>query len=142
MVTETSPDFASRCIMKVIGAPYSHACIIYDDLVYHCIGRGVCVQNLKEGLHNSFICGEKEVELKCDESTFLAFIEGARGKDYSESQLIGFLMPKWFRRYFTDGRSEIICSEFVAWVLVTFTDIKFKQDIDFITPKELFEAIP
>ena len=140
MVAETKPDFVSRQIMERIGAPYSHAAIIYKDLVYHCIERGVCVQNLADGLHHSKIVVSKEVELNCTEDAFFAFMQGALDKDYSELQLVGFIFPK-MAKYVADGRSELICSEFVAWVLVELAGYKFSEELDFVDPRELFESL-
>lgn len=147
VVAEIKPDFVSSQIMRWMKAPYSHAAIIYNNMVYHCIEQGVCVQSLEDGLHDSVIVGSKEIELKCNEETFLAFIEGAKDKDYSETNLIGIALKKLgfgksFYKYFSDGRSELFCDEFVAWTIETLSDFKFGKDLDLMDVKEMFEALP
>jgi hypothetical protein len=140
VVAELNPDFVSSQIMKRIGAPYSHAIIIYKNKIYHAIEQGVCISSMEEGLLDSKIVDEKDIELDCTEEEFFSFIEGAVGKNYSEIQLLGFIFPS-LKGLVANGRSALICSEFVAWVLEKFAGYKWNEDLDFVDPRELFESI-
>jgi hypothetical protein len=141
-MSEKDPDWISRMIMKREKVPYSHIAIEFEGDIYHAVGEGVCVDNYKEYMEAHTEQGRKVVQLKCIKATFLGYIEGSKGKDYSETQWIGFMFP-WFRRWFDDNKSEVICSEFVARILARYTDIDFDyQNLDFLTPKQVFEMIP
>ena len=39
---EKKPDTLSKIIMKRLDCDYSHVGIIFDDVIYHAVGEGVC----------------------------------------------------------------------------------------------------
>lgn len=141
-MAEIDPDWATRLLMWWSKVPYSHIAIEFEGDIYHAVGEGVSVHNYKEYMESHREMGRKRIMLKCTKATFLAYVEGAKGKDYSETQLIGFIFP-WWRRFFSDGKREVICSEFVSRILARYTDIDYTGiNLDYLTPKEAWEKIP
>ena len=140
MIGEKIPDFFSRVIMNRLKINYSHAAILYKDTIYHAIKQGVLAEKLSDLPKNDVIVHEKEIELKVSEDYFLGFMAGVVGTDYSETQLLGFLFDG-IRSKVTDGRTELICSEFVAWVLQEMSDYKFDENLDFVDPKDLWTML-
>ena len=146
VMREIRPDFVSRAIMAWTGVPYSHIAICYNqegtDYLFHAYGKGVCLDRLDTYLQDHQIVGRKPVTLACDPESFLGYVSGAVGKDYSEAQFLGFIFPyKWIMKLVGDGERELVCSELVARVLTKFSNYTFAEDLDFLDPREVWEAI-
>jgi hypothetical protein len=144
---ETYPDIVSMMIMWGNRAFYSHIAICYADaegteMVFHATGEGVSTLTLEDMLVDHVIVERKTIRLRCSEEAFYGYVAGAVGKDYSESQFAGFIFPyRWIAWIVGDGEREMICSELIARVLKRFAGYKFDRDLDFISPKEIWELI-
>jgi hypothetical protein len=137
---EKEPDFVSKSIMWVMKTDYSHVFFIHEGNIYHSIGLGVCKQDLESYLEDHIIVKEFEVELACSKEVFEAFVAGEDGKDYSQSQYIGFIFPM-FQSFFDNNNEKRICSEFVAVVLQKYGDVVLSKDADFTSPKDVYDIL-
>ena len=140
VTAEINPDDKSKIIMKRLGKGYSHILIEYKENIYHCTGEGVHKDSLSEFLKTHKIVGSKIVELNINDCCFEWFVKGNLDKEYSEGQFVGIVFPH-LEKFVKDGRQELICSEFVAWVLELMAGYKFNEELDFIDPVECFEFI-
>jgi hypothetical protein len=146
IMREIRPDLVSRAIMAWTGVPYSHIAIGYsvdgEDYLFHAYGRGVCCDRMDTYMQDHQAMGRKIVKLKCSLEEFRAYVNGAVGKDYSESQFLGFIFPyKWVLKLVGDGEKELVCSELVARVLHRYAGYEFHEDMDWLDPKEVWEAV-
>lgn len=148
LTREINPDFVSKAIMRFTGKDSSHILIEYhcpvDDQmkVFQATGEGVNVKPSDEYFKTHHKMMTIHLDLNCTPGEFASYIDGALGKDYSESQYVGFIFPyKWIQKIVGDGEKEMICSELVARVVEKFTDIRFSIPLDFITPHECFMHI-
>lgn len=140
---ETEPDLVSKGIMKFMGTNYSHVFFVLDDIIYHAVGEGVTSVPLAEYLKDHIIVAEKDVDIFMTEGEFLTYMKGANGKEYSNSQYLGFIF-KPLKRFFRNKDKKMICSELVATVLNYYgTDesVPYFPDPDFISPKDIYVAI-
>lgn len=138
---EIKPDFISRMIMKFLRSNYSHVMLGYEDIIYHATGKGVHSQTRKE-----FLAQGKEVvysfliDLPLSPSELKSYMRGAEGKEYSNSQYLGFLFPA-LQRYVANGKSKQICSELVCDVLAEFGNYEFPKMHDFMSPRDVYEFL-
>lgn len=142
---EKEPDFVSRQIMKYMGAPYSHIFFIHKGKHIGVDGKGVNVVDMDFFLKDHMIMGSEFIDLEWSEEYFLGWVEGNKGKEYSESQYLGFIFDG-VKSLFSDGSKELICSEFVARALDYSSPrvldyLRFGWDFDYVSPKELWEAV-
>ncbi|MFV8250264.1 hypothetical protein [Bdellovibrio bacteriovorus] len=114
-----------------------------NEFVFHAVGHGVEVIPLSEFLKDRDILVQFDFETTRDQDLKLdGFIHGSKGDEYSQSQLLGIVLAKWFKAegaFFSNGTDKYICSELVA---VTFAYIfgKFKDlNKDLVTPRELHD---
>lgn len=138
---EKNPDFVSRMIMRWMGRPYSHIFIIHQNKLIHSTGKGVHNTWLDEFMVDHDIMIKRRVPIGSGKTVayFKGFVAGCSGKEYSESQYIGFLFP-FLRRFFRNGREKTICSEFVANVLNNCCGYDIRN-IDFVSPKDVMEYV-
>jgi hypothetical protein len=142
---EKNPDFKSRAIMQATGWDCSHVGIIYGGFkIWHATGIGL---HSLEGekfdefmrLHNL----PHRFALPVRNSDYArGYCRGNEGKDYSESQLVGFKVPG-LRDGLGDGEAELICSEFVIRFANEFDILNLHCDLDpdFIDPKTCMEIM-
>ena len=137
---ELKPDFISRSIMKFLKTDYSHVFLIHDGIIYHSDGRGVNKIHLEYYKKTHKLVYEFPLEISLTEKEFEAYMKGAQGKEYSESQYLGFLfdfMKKWVR----NGEEKMICSELVAQVLQDFGGFTLPKEADFMSPKDVYNLL-
>ena len=147
---EIKPDFVSRMIMWWLKCDYSHIGIGLVDqdnelhTIYHSVGEGFSTLSVKDFLsHGKKIVGVKHIPVKNPDQA-LGFLDGMMGKDYSEMQYIGFMLP-WLKKLVDNGEGELVCSEAATLFVQKYMvdgEIKFKDfNADFTSPKDLWEAI-
>lgn len=142
---EIKPDYKSAAIMWFTKAPYSHAGILVDNTIFHATRIGVHETPYDEFLKThtipylfgvtSFIPNPNQAYGWC---------KGNVGKDYSESELWAIVLKPLRRfKFFADGKSEMICSEFAARFLNECSTVPVfqKADIDFISPVDFTDAM-
>jgi hypothetical protein len=146
---ELEPDFLSRSIMQALDCKWSHNGIIYcvDDndsgTIVHSIGKGVCEEPVREFLiSHKFVHFINVTSLINDHGFAKGWLKGSIGKDYSESQYLGFLFPR-IKKLVSDGKAEMICSEFAARFMCECTSFKGfdEANCDFIDPKIFIETL-
>lgn len=139
---EKVPDFVSLAIMRFLRWPASHIFLVYDDVMYHAVGEGVRSDDFREFCKDHHITDRVEVDLKCTPLEFASWFQEHQGIEYSDSQYLGFMVP-FVRFLVRNGRKKAICSEFVSWAMIDFTDMDkaLFEDADFKNPKEVLEAI-
>ena len=141
---ETEPDFVSRAIMKKLKCDYSHIGVAFNgSSLYHATGKGVHLLTRGEFLKDHKMVHEIPITKFVHNFSYArGWCEGNVGKDYSESQFIGFMFPA-LKKFFGDGRKEVICSEFVARFIDECTEIDIFDEIDcdYVSPKELIEML-
>ena len=137
---EYKPDLVSKGIMLFLGTDYSHTFFVLNDVSFHSTGKGVHTVPLSDYLHDHVLVKEFEVESSQTEAEFLAFMAGSMGKDYGESQYIGFLFPS-LQKLVMNGPAKTICSEIVARYLADYCGYKLPKDADFMSPKDDYELL-
>lgn len=136
---ETKPDLISRIIMKFMKADFSHSMIIDGEDIWHAVGGGVEKVGFEEFMVNHEIPEMIRVPLTVPREEMISYLKSRMGKDYSELQLFGFLIPS-LRMFLRNGTDKTICSEFVSRFLNHCCDYEIK-DCDFISPKRLIQIV-
>ena len=136
---ERKPDILSRLIMWFTKANYSHILIIKDSIVYHAVGSGTCSVHLTDFLKKRELVHVQKVGLSVTEDFFMGYVTGADGKDYSESQYLGFLFRP-IRKFVRNKKERTICSEYAARILNLCCGFNFKNT-DFLSPKDVMEEV-
>jgi hypothetical protein len=146
--------FLSTLIRWADQAPFSHVFIRWNsaylerDVIYQASGSAV---NFQEGKRFDAI---NETLYKFDillsDSTrkrVMQFAMDQAGAPYSLKQLLGLSISKLSKLIgfkilnpFKDGRSHYICCELVAEILAEL-GYKMPEDLDDITPKDVFEFL-
>lgn len=137
---EYKPDLVSKLIQKYLKTDYSHTFFVLNDTSFHSTGKGVHEVPLSDYLQTHVLVMEFEVESNQTESEFLSFMAGSMGKDYGESQYIGFLFP-FLQKYLDNNNSKTICSEIVATYLADYCGYKLPKDADFMSPRDVYELL-
>lgn len=137
---ELEPDLVSKGIMWWLGTNYSHVFFILNEHIYHCDGEGVNRIKLEDYKVTHKLVSEFEVELFMTEKEFEAYMTGANGKEYSESQYLGFLHAR-FQKWVGNGDKKMICSELVAEVLAKYGKFFLPKPADFMSPKDVHELL-
>jgi hypothetical protein len=140
VMAEHTPDTFSRIIMKWLGVKYSHVAIIYNGMVYHAIQKGVCCEPFSEVSKVDYIFDSLDVRLNVTKDYFNGFMKGCVGRDYCETQLVGYAFSP-IKKLVSDGRREFTCSEFGAWVLECMAGYKWEENLDFVDPKEFLDKV-
>lgn len=141
---EKKPDTLSKVIMSRLGCDYSHVGIIFDGIIYHAVGEGVCTISQEEFLKERDFSLLLDVTNKVQPSTDILFgwLEGRKGTEYSTSQYLGFAFPE-LQRFVDNGAEKVVCSE-LAYEFAVFAGIlptgHFPNQ-DFVDPKMIIEAI-
>lgn len=137
---EKKPDFVSYLIMKFLRTEYSHVFFELDSQIFHATGKGVHQAPFSEYMNTHVVTEKFTVSLSCSEKEFLMFMEGAKGKEYSQSQYLGFF-GKFMQRFVKNGDEKMICSELVAIVLQRWGGFKLPKDADFMSPKDVYQLL-
>lgn len=137
---EKNPDFISASIMKFLGTDYSHVFFIHDGVIFHSVGQGVKREYLSNYLKTHDITDVFEVDLDLTYKEFESYMYGAEGKEYSESQYIGFILP-FMKKFVRNGKEKTICSELVSEVLEKFGGFKLPNEADFMSPKDVYDML-
>jgi hypothetical protein len=142
---ETEPDLVSKGIMYALGRPYSHVLIMFEDTdrntkIFHCIGKGTCIDNSLEYLKTHKIVKAYDIPMKCTREEFAMWVRGRCGREYSDSQYANILLNmigiKWVP--FKNDNAKAICSEEVAAAAhLSQLDIPENIELDLITPKDV-----
>jgi hypothetical protein len=136
------PKLAGKIIMKWEKTDYSHSILIFDDIVYESSYFGCEIQLLDKFLKTDIIVTEARIEL--DDETYealqmLADMYVTDDVPYGYLTLLGIALNETIGvKWFADGKKSMICSEFVFWVCQDILQIP-DEEIDFISPKDLFE---
>lgn len=133
-------DFRSWLVEFFLGKKYSHISIERDSILYHMTLHGFRRDVLSDFESTHIIVGRKTVALTCTEDYFNGFVDGNEGRSYAYIQNVG-MSVKWLSRLFVNGRTDLHCSEWVGWFMVKCAGKKFKEELDFMDPKEVFEAL-
>lgn len=148
VTAEKKPDLGSRLIMWWTKSKFSHCLIRYDHpwgktMIFQATSEGVNVVEAEEFFKTHIAVDNiLDIKLNCTPEEFVGYVEGSCGKDYSESQYLGFLFNwKWLRDWFADGDKELVCSELVASVIQRWTHIRFDKQLDYLTPAEVLETV-
>lgn len=124
---EPDPDWKSAGIMLATQCKFSHVGIIVDgQWIYHATGEGFNKEAVDEFLITHRFMHKWELVIK-DDTPFghgraLGWLQGNLGKDYSETQFIGFgaqilqrflpdVLVNKFKAMVSDGARELVCSE-------------------------------
>lgn len=125
-------------------APFSHAFIQFEGMVFQATGEGVHIVPLKEFLSQKVILKEVHFNVTSDESLkYIGFVHGCIGKEYSQIQLAIIALSKFLglNPSSENGTKRYICSELCADVLNFVLGITFPEPHDYITPRDLFDYI-
>lgn len=146
---EIEPDLKSAAIMKATDCEFSHVGIIEDGrCIFQATGIGFhscLVEEFEKG--HGFA---HRFEIAVIDPEFAAgWLRGNLGKDYSESQLLGFALRKlkasrfgkYLLKFLGDGRRELICSESVVRFAIECCGLSFGGDPDYVTPQESVEIM-
>lgn len=138
---EKNPDLVSRLIMKKIGADYSHiGIIVHGHTIWHATGSGFGIEPMESFLAKRMIVDRIKVDVR-DEAFAMGYLHGMKGREYSTSQYLGFLIPA-ISKLFRNGQEKTICSEAVMEFMSACAGYPFlSQGADFIDPKQAFELI-
>lgn len=136
---EKDPDFVSQQIMNKDKTDYSHVLIIYDDSkIFHAVGEGVCTDTLCKFEDEHELPFIFEIDLLVSRDYFLGFIDGSKGKEYSQSQIAAIASGKGGD---INGDEKMICSELVGIVLTRMAGYKLKGSQDMWRPIDCFNAL-
>lgn len=139
--------------MNRIGANYSHVGHIIDfendskpNLIYHATGKKGFHEELELSfLQTHFYRHKFDITpfLRVHPERFLGFLEGNLGKDYSESQFVGFIpvIGKWLQKFVDDNDSELICSEITSLSCTKYTSLPISGNADFNNPKQFIDQL-
>lgn len=146
---EPNPDFKSGTIMKATNCSFSHVGIIENgDLIFEAHGGGFRSISMEEFMVNHAFAHRFELNV-LDPEFAAGWLRGNVGKDYSESQFVGFLLKhfkengftRWIYELVGDGNSELICSEAVVRFGLECCGLEFDGDPDFVSPEESIEIM-
>lgn len=143
-VGEDRPDLMSGLIQWRFKTDYSHSAILIDDeWVYHATGKGFHAQRFIEVLDGHKIRHRIEFTLEGPDADFArGWLLGHEGQEYSTSQLIGFgLIGKHFRRFLSNGKAKLICSEAVGLFMAECLKINDPRllECDWLAPRDITE---
>lgn len=136
----------SLAIRWWMGTPYSHAALGFEDddgeyRIFEAVGSGVRVSCPKKFADHNVVVVAHNVQVPEEYyPKLLGYIDGAEGKSYSITQILGIVIAKVFglkRNPFSNGCSEGVCSESVAWILHKYCGFSRLGDLDLVTPQDL-----
>ena|SRR3990167_2554860 len=93
---ETRPDKISLTIMRRLQTNYSHVGIIVEEGIYHSTGDGVNKKQVDEFLKDHLFVHKIDITRFVESVAYsIGWCDGNIGKDYSESQYLGIMFPKF-----------------------------------------------
>lgn len=142
--SERVPDLVSWQIMRRLKFDGSHVFIVIpeEDLMFHCVETGLRIDDYTKFCETHHITRSKEIELACTRDEFQRWFDDHRRttEGYGTMQYLGFCIPivkYWVR----NARRKAICSEFVCWVLSDLGGYSNLEDSDFLSPKDVWNAV-
>lgn len=148
-IGECNPDFGSTVIQRFIRRNYSHNGFIFQKTgkLWHAttqangspIPDGVCEEDPRTALKGCVIRAKKIIPLSVTNDFLQGWLEGERGKAYSNRQNWVHVLPI-LRDWFRNGDRERNCSEFLAGVC-QWSQYKFLDDRDWILPTDTYRVI-
>lgn len=146
----------SWLIRKIEGTEFSHIYLrlptgrrLKQDLIYQASNTMVHFVGSKRFEEKNTIL--KEIEFDIETETYyqlLRFCVEEVGKPYAFLQILGIAWVLLFRCFgikkrnpFAKGKGSYVCSELVAAILIEFFGYRIMQDLDLITPKEVYELL-
>lgn len=145
----------SWAIRKVLNTPFSHVEIKFKAdsfdrvLIYQASGLAVNFMEETRFLEGHEICAEFSIEIS--DETYIKTVQFAidnSGVPYGISQIFGILYVKALALFgkrvknpFANGSSNYVCSELVAEILKEIICLDVEDDLDTISPKEVFELL-
>lgn len=143
-------------VRKIQGTEFSHVYLrlptgrrLKQDLIYQASNTMVNFVGSKRFEDQNHII--KEIELDIESDTYyklLQFCVNEAGKSYAFLQILGIgwvlfagLFGAKVKNPFPQGGSSYVCSELVAAILIEFFGFRIMQDLDLITPKEVYELL-
>lgn len=148
-IGEVTPDTGSSLIQRFIRRNYSHNGFIFQKtgMLWHAttqaddsgIPDGVCEQVPSVALKGCVIRAKKTIELTITNQYLEGWLEGERGKKYSNRQNWAHMLP-FLRGWFKNGDRERNCSEFLAGVC-QWSKYKFLDDKDWVLPSDTYRVI-
>ena len=140
------------------GTEYSHVYIrmpstfLATDVIYQASGMAVNMMSFERFNGHAEVI--KEFAFFIDESTERSLLQSAMahlGASYSIKQIAGMVLARVYqligwddgskRNPLTDGRAAYVCSELAAEVLTQYLGADIKQDLDLVTPKDIYEVV-
>ena len=137
-----------KFIEWIDGVPFTHVSILVENIdekmIYESVfprSKKVSVEDWKKHYKLKYIYQLPSVDVKLATS----LLEEMRGKEYSIFQLILIAVARAFnrfQRYFgnnINGTKRLICSELVAEFIQKSYNVDFKENIDFISLKDVWD---
>lgn len=153
---EVNPDWISKGVMFCLDQIYSHVMIIFVDIdgrekVFHCIGKGTCIDEDKAYLENHKIVKSFRIPMRCSPAEFSFWAKGRVGREYSDTQYLNIgvkFAVQWINRIFKtkfdipvifrNGAAKAICSEeVVAAAFMSDLEIPDNVELDLVDPEEV-----
>jgi hypothetical protein len=135
---ELEPDFVSRQIMSKDKVEFSHVLVKFEeDNIFHAVGEGVCVEKASEYFKTHKVMFSFPVQLKVSRDYFLGFVEGSKGKEYSQSQIAAIASGGIAE----NGNEKMICSELVGIILTKMAHYSLPGSQDSWRPIHCFRAL-
>lgn len=138
---EKIPDFSSWSIMRWTSYFGSHCLLASDKEIFEAANKGVVRAPLAPFLVDHWIVDQIELNAPCTEEEFQEWFRQYEGKvPYGLTQWYGFVLPKWTRFLYSNGRKQAICTEFVCWFLTDIMGFDL-EDEEFQTPQQIMDFI-
>lgn len=141
-IGEIEPDTGSSLIQRFIGRNYSHNGFIFQKtgMLWHATTPGgVCEEVPSVALKGCVIRAKKMIPLSVTNDFFQGWLEGERGKEYSNRQNWAHIFP-FLKGWFRNGDAARNCSEFMAGAC-QYSPYKFLDDKDWILPSDTYRVI-
>lgn len=143
-------------IRKWEGTEYSHVYIripsafLETDVIYQASGLAVNMQSSATFFGHATSLAEFQFDITDEtQRNLLQTALSKLGTSYSIRQVLGMGLARAYNlvglqdRYnpLTDGRAAYVCSELVGEVLVQYLGADIREDLDLITPKDIYEVV-
>lgn len=136
---EKEPDFVSKTIMERDKVSYSHVLILIDGkTIFHATGEGVHTEDADKYFQTHIAVHTFDIKLLVMDQYFQGFVRGAKGKEYSQSQLAAIAVGRDDQ---LNGDEKMICSELVGLVLTEMCGYKLSGNQDYWRPIHCYNAL-
>lgn len=137
---EINIDWLSRGLSFFTGQAFTHIYFVYRGKIYHCVEKGVCVEDYEEYMKHHYEVWSKSIQLECRPAEFFKWFAKYKGTPYSFGQYLGFAVPL-LQSFSANGRNKAVCSEFIAWLLYDLAKMKQFKDGEFKTPGSIVKVL-